>query len=1017
LKIDHDTFAKGLEIHRNDTTNAASIVFSNNSGQAGILYATIADGHLRWRPNDTSEANEIWHAGNLTNNQANWNTAYGWGNHASESYATETYVGTAISNLVDSSPAALNTLNELAAALGDDPNFATTVTDSIAAKLPLTGGTVSGNLSVTGTTTSDKLIVGSNTVGTESDIALSSQAAINAQNNLSFGMTNASTGYYRWMFGNTSNTGGTAGGVEKMKLDPSGNLTLSGTVDGVDVGARNAVLTSTKITADAALSKDGTSTGDYSTSGAIQAGRGGAGVALTINDGYGNANVTFNHKSGVPEQTGNAARIEFNADGTSAPTMTFELGTGTAGTAFQTPTILTLNSAGASVSGTLSATGYNDSNWNTAYGWGDHASAGYTSNAGDIEAVVAGAGLTGGATSGNATLDVIGGDGITANTNDIAVDSTVLRTTGAQTKTGALTIDVDNQAGGALRIEANQTNPEQDFYFAEEIYSTLSGSTVTTADREQGAIYIDLNSSATGGGTSHEHRVYGIYADVDSTGDADLVYGVHATATATPTTGQTTTVTGGYFWAEDNGGAGAVSSLHGVQSFAFSDNATSDVNAMYAVYGKAYNAVDSAAIAAATGVYGEIEVTSGSADIYGTSKVFEAQYDNNSGIAQTNTTYLYYGNYAGVLPTTAYGVYIADTVPNTFLGTLRLGDGSTSAASYGFEADVNTGMYSPANHELGFLTNGTQRLKLDSTTATFAGNINLANDKKLNIGTSTGDAFNADSAICIEDTSNSYLQIKTGTAAQCGVLLGDTADDYVGGMIYQNNGNKLTFNAANALQLTLESGAATFAGTLSATGYNDSNWNTAYTYSQVGHLPLDGGSITGDVSVSGTLSVRTAIDLADSDILRFGSGDDTEFFCNGTHMYMDLNAGIGNFYIRDGTTTRYTFNDNGNFTATGNITAYSDIRLKEDIKPIEDAVSKVQQLTGNTYTRNDLKDPGRRYGGVIAQEVEVVLPEAVSESEDGTKAVDYNAMIALLVESVKELKSEVDDLKAQLEAK
>ena len=127
--------------------------------------------------------------------------------------------------------------------------------------------------------------------------------------------------------------------------------------------------------------------------------------------------------------------------------------------------------------------------------------------------------------------------------------------------------------------------------------------------------------------------------------------------------------------------------------------------------------------------------------------------------------------------------------------------------------------------------------------------------------------------------------------------------------------------------------------------------------------------------------------------------------------------GLATFTFVTRTTTRFTFNDNGSFTATGNVTAYSDIRLKEDIQPIHNAVSKVQQLTGNTYTRNDLKDPDRRYGGVIAQEVEVVLPEAVGESEDGTKTVDYNALIALLVESVKELKAEVDDLKAQLEAK
>jgi hypothetical protein len=70
----------------------------------------------------------------FADNSTNWNTAYGWGNHASQSYATQSYVGTAISNLVDSSPATLDTLNELAAALGDDPNFATTVSNSIGTK-------------------------------------------------------------------------------------------------------------------------------------------------------------------------------------------------------------------------------------------------------------------------------------------------------------------------------------------------------------------------------------------------------------------------------------------------------------------------------------------------------------------------------------------------------------------------------------------------------------------------------------------------------------------------------------------------------------------------------------------------------------------------------------------------------------------------------------------------------------------------------------------------------------------
>jgi hypothetical protein len=95
-----------------------------------------------------------------TTNISNWNTAYTWGNHAlagyltsftetdpiwtseKANYALKTYVDTSISNLIDTAPATLNTLNELAAALGDDANFSTTVTDLIGTKEPaITAGT------------------------------------------------------------------------------------------------------------------------------------------------------------------------------------------------------------------------------------------------------------------------------------------------------------------------------------------------------------------------------------------------------------------------------------------------------------------------------------------------------------------------------------------------------------------------------------------------------------------------------------------------------------------------------------------------------------------------------------------------------------------------------------------------------------------------------------------------------------------------------------------------------------
>ena len=65
---------------------------------------------------------------------------------SNNTFATETFVNTAIANLVDTAPTTLDTLNELAAALGDDANFSTTITNSIATKLALSGGTMSGNI-------------------------------------------------------------------------------------------------------------------------------------------------------------------------------------------------------------------------------------------------------------------------------------------------------------------------------------------------------------------------------------------------------------------------------------------------------------------------------------------------------------------------------------------------------------------------------------------------------------------------------------------------------------------------------------------------------------------------------------------------------------------------------------------------------------------------------------------------------------------------------------------------------
>ena len=99
-----------------------------------------------------------------------------------------------------------------------------------------------------------------------------------------------------------------------------------------------------------------------------------------------------------------------------------------------------------------------------------------------------------------------------------------------------------------------------------------------------------------------------------------------------------------------------------------------------------------------------------------------------------------------------------------------------------------------------------------------------------------------------------------------------------------------------------------------------------------------------------------------------------------------------------------------NLTASGDVTAFSDKRVKTDIMKIDDALNKVCSINGYTYRRIDTDDD-KIHTGVIAQEVMEVLPEVVHGSEDTTYSVAYGNMVGLLIEAIKELKLEIDELK------
>ena len=99
----------------------------------------------------------------------------------------------------------------------------------------------------------------------------------------------------------------------------------------------------------------------------------------------------------------------------------------------------------------------------------------------------------------------------------------------------------------------------------------------------------------------------------------------------------------------------------------------------------------------------------------------------------------------------------------------------------------------------------------------------------------------------------------------------------------------------------------------------------------------------------------------------------------------------------------------GDLTVSGSVSEGSDIRLKTNIKPIEDPIDKVTQIEGVSFNWKKDNKPSL---GVIADQVEKIIPELVQG--DDPKTVNYNGLIGLLIEAVKDQQTQIDSLKERL---
>ena len=208
-------------------------------------------------------------------------------------------------------------------------------------------------------------------------------------------------------------------------------------------------------------------------------------------------------------------------------------------------------------------------------------------------------------------------------------------------------------------------------------------------------------------------------------------------------------------------------------------------------------------------------------------------------------------------------------------------------------------------------------------------------------------------------------------------------------------------------------------------------WST-YNFNPGSYMPVSGGAFTGmlyTASINGamvqgygnaSLEVRSASGTGDWGMASIG------FHAQG---YYGINLGLradGYFGLGGWSSVawRWYSTPGGDMVASGNIGAYSDPRLKDDVERIDAALSIIEQLDGVRFTWNHktklIGKPGKRDIGVLADQVEAVLPEVVSRSipddeNDGERwrVVDYARLVPVLIEAVKELAGRVKLLEAR----
>ncbi len=386
---------------------------------------------------------------------------------------------------------------------------------------------------------------------------------------------------------------------------------------------------------------------------------------------------------------------------------------------------------------------------------------------------------------------------------------------------------------------------------------------------------------------------------------------------------------------------------------------------------------------------------------------------------------------------------------------INAGDGSNSTPAFSFSSDSNTGMYQPANNEIGFATDGAHRVRIDSS-----GNVGIGTTSPsglLHLGQSSSDG--------LYFTRSGYDTFELSLASDGMRLynITDTRTDFFvdgdGNVGIGTNSPDNTLHIKNATDISMGS-SATGQFRIQGSGYNaaialdGSNMNIYHNSpsrglvlgtNETARLTITAG---GNVGI-GTTSPHDKLHVVGNVFIEDGSPEITLETTSASHRNWQIAAqenvsqaleiSVGSqdndasndtftpviIALYNSTANRVGINDTGpsyeldvtgTINATVEIQVESDIRLKNELPFTVQGLEAVDKLRPIKYTlKSDEDETPKVRLGFSAQEVLEIIPEVVSTDDEGYHAVAYQKLVPVLVKAIQELTEEVRELKKNVE--